>query len=111
MELHLEEQEEKERQKEKVRFYAKISVTMCSKSSKRGGGNWDGNSLGGTRRERMTEGKGKILHSKIFLNFEHLSLPVLKENVGYQGWNSKMLIRTTNREEDPGQTASSDLAF
>ena len=38
------------------------------------------------------------------------SLSVLKQNVGFQGWNSLMLVRIANRE-DPDQTASLEAVW
>ena len=42
--------------------------------------------------------------------FENISLSVLKYIIGFQGWNSQMLIRIANME-DPDQTASSEAVW
>ena len=40
--------------------------------------------------------------------FEHFSLSVLKYNFGYQGCESRILVRIANRD-DPDQTAFSEV--
>ena len=41
--------------------------------------------------------------------FEHFSLSVLKQNVGYQGWNPQNVFQ--KNREDPDQTASEEAVL